>query len=63
MKASELIKNIQSLVDSYGDREIEVNGEFNNDFPINTNTFLEVVRVDLFADSNNYQILVKNDLI
>lgn len=60
MKATELISSLQHLVKEHGDREIEINGEFNNDYPLNTATRLPLTRVDLFEDSANFQILVDN---
>ena len=60
MKATELISSLQQLVKEYGDREIEINGEFNNDYPLNTATRLPLTRIDLFDDSVNFQILVDN---
>ena len=60
MKASQLISELQALVNEYGDREIEVNGEWNNDYPLNTCSRLKVNRIDWFEDSDNYQLMVDN---
>ena len=60
MKASELISALQDLIKEYGDREIEVNGEYNNSYPINTCSRLKVSRIDLFEDSENYQLMIDN---
>lgn len=61
MKASELIKQLQDFVSEYGDREVEVNGEYNTNYPLNTASRLEITRVDIFADSENIQILIENE--
>lgn len=61
MKASQLISELQALVNEYGDREIEVNGECNNNYPLNTCSRLEISRIDLFEDSANYQLMIYND--
>ena len=60
MKASQLISELQALVNEYGDREIEVNGEWNNNYPLNTCSRLKVNRIDWFEDSDNYQLMVDN---
>lgn len=60
MKASQLISELQALVNEYGDREIEVNGEYNNHYPLNTCSRLKVSRIDLFEDSENYQLMIDN---
>ena len=60
MKASQLISELQDLIKEFGDREIEVNGEYNSDYPINTCSRLEISRIDLFEDSANYQLLIYN---
>ena len=62
MKASELISELQGLIKEYGDREIEVNGEYNNDYPVNTCSRLEIARIDLFKDSENYQLIIDNSI-
>ena len=62
MKASELIKQLQELVSTFGDREIEVNGEYNSDYALNTASRLQVTRVDVFIDSDNIQIMVDNSI-
>ena len=62
MKASELISELQDLIKEYGDREIEVNGEYNSDYPINTCSRLEISQIDLFEDSANYQLLIDNSI-
>lgn len=60
MKASQLISELQALVNEYGDREIEVNGEWNNCYPLNTYSRLKINRIDWFKDSDNYQLMVDN---
>lgn len=60
MKASELIVQLQEIITEFGDREIEVNGEYNNNYPLNTASRLQVTRVDIFADSNNVQLIADN---
>ena len=60
MKASQLISELQALVNEYGDREIEVNGEYNNYYPLNACSRLEISRIDLFDDSENYQLMIYN---
>ena len=60
MKASELISALQDLIKEYGDRKIEVNGEYNSNYPINTCSRLEISRIELFEDSANYQLLIDN---
>lgn len=60
MKASELISELQALIKEYGDKEIEVNGEYNSSYPIGTCSGLEITRIDLFGDSENYQLLIDN---
>ena len=62
MTASQLISELQELVKEYGDREIEVNGEYNNNYPINTCSRLEVSRIELFEDSVNYQLIIDNSM-
>lgn len=62
MKASQLIYELQALINEYGDREIEVNGEYNNDYPLNTCSRLEIARIDLFKDSENYQLIIDNSM-
>lgn len=62
MKASEIISNLNELIKEHGDREIEVNGEYNNDYPVNTASRLSVSRIDLFADSDNFQIIIDNSI-
>ena len=62
MKASELISELQVLIKEYGDKEIEVNGEYNSSYPINTCSRLEITRIDLFRDSANYQLLIDNSI-
>lgn len=62
MKASELISELQDLIKEYGDREIEVNGEYNSDYPINTCSRLEISQIDFFEDSANYQLLIDNSI-
>lgn len=61
MKATELISSLQSLVNECGDREVEVNGKWNSDIVITPYLFLEIDSVDIFPDSNNFQLLVKNE--
>ena len=60
MKASQLISELQALVNEYGDREIEVNGEYNNSYPLNTCSRLRIACINLFEDSDNYQLLIDN---
>lgn len=60
MKATKLIKSLQSLVNEYGDMEVEVNGKWNTESVITPYSFLEIDSVDIFPDSNNFQLLVKN---
>lgn len=62
MKASELISALQDFIKEYGDREIEVNGEYNSNYPINTCSRLEISRIELFEDSANYQLLIDNSI-
>lgn len=61
MKASELIQRLQEIVFEFGDREIEINGEYNNDYPLNTQSRLQITRVDILVDSENIQIMVDNE--
>ena len=60
MKASQLISELQALINECGDREIEVNGEYNNSYPLNTYSRLKVSRIDLFEDSENCQLMIDN---
>lgn len=60
MTATQLILDLQELVNKFGDRVIEINGEYNNDYPLNTTTRLPVTRIDLCGDSENFQILCDN---
>lgn len=60
MKATQFISELQALVNEYGDREIEVNGEWNNGYPLNTCSRLKINRIDWFEDSDNYQLIVDN---
>ena len=62
MKASQVISELQDLVIKYGDREIQVNGLWNSDYPINTHSRLEIEMIDLFEDSANYQIIIDNSI-
>ena len=61
MEANELIQRLQEMVSEFGDREIEINGEYNNDYPLNTQSRLQITRVEIFADSENIQIMVDNE--
>ena len=63
MKASELISELQDLIKEYGDREIEDNGEYSSDYPINNCSRLEISQINLFEDSANYQLLLDNSLV
>lgn len=60
MKASTVIKELQSLIDKHGDREIEVNGKWHSNIVVTPYSFFEIDCIDLFSDSNNLQLLVKN---
>lgn len=60
MKASEIIKTLQSIVDDYGDREVEVSGEYSAPFNIDSTSFLEIEDIDIYPDSDGIQIIVKN---
>lgn len=60
MKASEIINTLQSIVDNYGDREVEVSGEYNAPFNIDSTSFLEIENIDIYQDSDSVQIIVKN---
>ena len=62
MKASQLISALQALVNEYGEREIEVNGEGNNDYPLNTCSRLKINRIDWFENSDNYKLMVGNSM-
>lgn len=62
MTATQLIQQLQQLVQNHGDREIEVNGEYNNDSRIDTASRLPVTRADMFSDSDNFQIMIDNSL-
>ena len=62
MKASQLVSELQALINEYGDREIEVNGEWNSGYPLNTCSRLQINRIDLFEDSDNYQLMVDNSM-
>ena len=61
MKANELIQQLQEMVFEFGDRQIEINGEYNSDYPLNTQSRLQITRVDVFEDSENIQIMVDNE--
>jgi len=61
MKVSELIQQLQKVVFEFGDRNIEINGEYNSDYPLNTQSRLQITRVDVFEDSENIQIMVDNE--
>lgn len=61
MKATELIQQLQEMVFEFGDRQIEINGEYNSDYPLNTQSRLQITRVDVFEDSENIQIMVDNE--
>lgn len=60
MKATELVATIQRLVEQYGDREIEISGEWHCNYTLNSLTKIPLTRVDLFDDSSAIQILVDN---
>ncbi len=62
MKAKELIQRLQEMVFEFGDRELEINGEYNNDYPLNTQSRLQITRLDVFSDSKNIQIMVDNEM-
>jgi hypothetical protein len=62
MKTNELIQRLQEMVYEFGDREIEINGEYNSNYPLNTQSRLQITRVDIFADSVNIQIMVDNEM-
>ena len=62
MKASRLISALQALVNEYGDREIVVNGEWNNCYPLNTCSRLKINRIDWFENSDNYKLMVDNSM-
>lgn len=61
MKATELIQQLQEMLFEFGDRQIEINGEYNSDYPLNTQSRLQITRVDIFTDSKNIQIMVDNE--
>ena len=61
MKANELIQQLREVVFEFGDRNIEINGEYNSDYPLNTQSRLQITRVDVFEDSENIQIMVDNE--
>ena len=61
MKAKELIQQLREVVFEFGDRNIEINGEYNSDYPLNTQSRLQITRVDVFEDSENIQIMVDNE--
>lgn len=61
MKATELIQQLQETVFEFGDRQIEINGEYNSDYPLNTQSRLQITRVNVFSDSENIQIMVDNE--
>lgn len=61
MKVNELIQRLREMAFEFGDREIEINGEYNSDYPLNSQSRLQITRVDIFADSKNIQILVDNE--
>lgn len=60
MKASEIIKALQSIVDDCGDREVEVNGAYSTPCNIHSTSFLEITDIDIYPDSDNIQVIVKN---
>ena len=61
MKATELIQQLREVVFEFGDRNIEINGEYNSDYPLNTQSRLQITRVNVFSDSENIQIMVDNE--
>ena len=61
MKATELIQQLQKVVFEFGDKQIEINGEYNSDCSLNTQSRLQITRVDVFEDSENIQIMVDNE--
>ena len=61
MKVNELIQQLREVVFEFGDRNIEINGEYNSDYPLNTQSRLQITRVDVFEDSENIQIMVDNE--
>lgn len=60
MKASQLISELQDLIKEFGDREIVVNGEYRGSYPLTSYSYLETLSIDLFAESENYQLIVNN---
>ena len=61
MTAKELIQQLQEIVSEFGDRQIEINGEYNSGYPLSTQSRLQITRADVFVDSENIQILVNNE--
>ena len=60
MKASQLISELQDLIKEFGDREIVINGKYQNFYPLTSYSYLEILSIDLFEDSENYQLMVDN---
>lgn len=60
MKATKIIKTLQSIVDDYGDREVEVNGAYGTPSEIHSTSFLEIGDIDIYQDSDSIQIIVNN---
>ena len=60
MKASQLISELQNLIKEFGDREVVVNGKYSSFCPLTPYSYLEILSIDLFEESENYQLIVDN---
>ena len=60
MKATKIIETLSSIVDLYGDREVEVNGAYNHPCDIHTTSFLGIMDIGIYSDSDNIQVIVNN---
>ena len=60
MKVSQLISELQDLIKEFGDREIVINGKYQSFYPLTPYSYLEVLSIDLFEESENYQLIVDN---
>lgn len=60
MKTSQLISELQNLIKEFGDRKIVINGKYQSFYPLTPYSYLEILSIDLFEDSENYQLIVNN---
>ena len=60
MKAAQLISELQDLIKEFGDREIVINEKYHSFYPLTPYSYLEILSIDLFEESENYQLIIDN---